>query len=88
MVNNLFFLIGLAGATASTIKKNKLFTIGVVGDAKGAYTETIIVDFTTAGSGKAAAVQELATLLKAKVVTALPSGEQKSTADALVIVGK
>lgn len=79
---------GLAGATASTIKKNKLFTIGVVGDAKGAYTETIIVDFTTAGSGKAAAVQELAILLKAKVITTLPTGETKSTADALVIIGK
>jgi hypothetical protein len=79
---------GLAGAAASTIKKNKLFTIGVVGDAKGAYTETVIIDFTTAGSGKAAAVQELATLLKAKVVTTLPANEPKSTADALVIVGK
>lgn len=79
---------GLAGATASTIKKDKLFIIGVVGDAKGAYTETIIVDFTTAGSGKSVAVQELATFLKAKVVTTLPSGETRGTADALVIVGK
>ena len=79
---------GLAGATASTLKKNSLFSIGVVGDAKGSYTGTVVVDFTTQGSGKSAAVQELASILDAKVVTELPSGEPKSTADALVILGK
>lgn len=79
---------GLAGATASTIKKNKLFTIGKVGDAKGTYKETVVVDMTKAGTGKAAAVQELAKLLKAKIVTKLPDGERASTADALVVVAK
>ncbi len=79
---------GLAGKMATTIKANKLFTIGVLGDAKGAFTETVIVDLTKAGSGKAAAVQELAALIKAKVVTEMPKGEAASTADALVIVGK
>lgn len=78
---------GLAGATASTIKKNKLFTIGQVGDAKGSFTSTVVVDFTK-DAGKSAAVAELAKSLNATVVTQLPSGEATSTADALVIVGK
>lgn len=79
---------GLAGATASTLKKNTLFTIGVLGDAKGSYTATVVVDLTKAGSTKTATVQELAKTLNAKVVAELPKGELASKADALVIVGK
>jgi len=78
---------GLAGAVASELKKNKLFTIGTVGDAKGSYKETIVVDLTK-DEGKAAAVAALAKQLGATVVTKLPTGESSTSADALVIVGK
>lgn len=78
---------GLAGKTASDLKKNKLFTIGKVGDAKGAYKETIVVDLTK-DAAKAAAVAELAKELGVTAVTKLPAGESATTADAVVLIGK
>ena len=60
----------------------------IIYDAKGAFKETVVVDLTKNSPEKSAAVQQLATLLSAKVVTTLPAGEAASTADALVIVGK
>jgi hypothetical protein len=79
---------GLATSTANTLKKNALFVIGNVGDAKGAFKETVVVDLTKNSPGKSATGAELAKTLNATVVTALPSGEASSTADALVIIGK
>jgi hypothetical protein len=79
---------GLAGATASELKKNKLFTIGAVGDAKSSYHETVVVDLTKNNPGKSASIAQLAAQLKVSVVTTLPSGEATTTSDALVIVGK
>lgn len=88
-VRNGTSVAGLAGATASTLKKNKLFTIGAVGDAGGTYTQTVVVDLTKGkDDGKSASIALLAKQLDAKVVTALPKGETTSTADAVVIVGK
>ncbi len=78
---------GLAGTTASTLKKNTLFTIGKVGDAAGTYKATVVVNLST-DPAKTAAVAELAKALKvSEIANSLPSGE-KSTADALVIIGK
>lgn len=85
-VRNGTSVAGLAGATASDLKKNKWVTIGAVGDAKGAYTGTVLVDLSK--GTKPGAVAELERILKTKAVTAIPSGEQASTADVLVIVGK
>jgi hypothetical protein len=78
---------GLAGSTATDLKKNKLFTIGKVGDAKGAYKEMVLVDLTK-DAAKGAAVAELAKQLGVTAVTKLPAGESTTTADAVVIVGK
>jgi len=77
---------GLAGATASTLKKNTWITIGQVTDAKNSYTTTQIIDLS--GGKKPNAVAALATLLKGQVQTSLPKGEASSTADILVIVGQ
>jgi hypothetical protein len=77
---------GLAGSTASTLKKNTWVTIGAVGDAKGSYTKTVLVDLS--GGKKPNAIAALEGILKVTAVTALPKGEQSSTADVLVIVGK
>lgn len=77
---------GLAGATASTLKKNSWITIGTVTDAKSSYTKTVIVDLS--GGKKPNAVAALADLLKGTVQTSLPKGEASSTADILVIVGQ
>ena len=77
---------GLAGSTASDLKKNSWVTIGKVGDAKGAFTKTVIVDLSK--GTKPGAVAALKGLLSAEVVTELPKGEAASTADILVIVGK
>lgn len=79
---------GLAGKTASDLKKNKLFTIGKVGDAKATYATTVVVDLTKDNPAKSAAVAELAKQLNVEVSTKLPTGEAATTADALVIVGK
>jgi hypothetical protein len=78
---------GLAGATASALKKNTLVTIGKVGDASGSYTATVVVDLSK-DAGKSATVAQIAASLGVSVVTTLPKGETASTADALVIVGK
>jgi hypothetical protein len=77
---------GLAGSMASTLKKNTWVTIGAVGDAKGSYTKTTLVDLS--GGKKPNAVAALEGILKVTAVTALPKGESTSTADILVIVGK
>lgn len=77
---------GLAGTTASSLKKNTWVTIGVVGDAKGAYTETTIVDLSK--GKKPGAVAALEKTFGVAAVTELPKGEASSTADILVIVGK
>lgn len=79
---------GLATTTANTLKKNTLFTIGKIGDAAGSFKETVVVDLTKNSPGKSAAVAQLAKELNATVVTALPTGEAASTADAVVIIGK
>lgn len=77
---------GLAGTMASELKKNKWVTIGALGDAKGSYTATMLVDLSK--GKKPGAVAELERILKIKAVTELPKGEAASTADMLVIVGK
>jgi hypothetical protein len=77
---------GLAGTTASSLKKNTWVTIGVVGDAKGAYTVTTLVDLSK--GKKPGAVVALEKALGVSAVTELPKGEAPSTADILVIVGK
>lgn len=77
---------GLAGKTASDLKKNTWVTSTKVGDAAGSYKATVLVDL-SAGK-KPGAVAALETLLGVKAVTAVPKGEAASTADILVIVGK
>lgn len=85
-VRNGTTIAGLAGSTASTLKKNTWVTIGTVGDAKGSYTKTVLVDLS--GGKKPKAVAALEGILKVTAVTVLPKGESTSTADILVIVGK
>lgn len=77
---------GLAGATASTLKKNSWVTIGTLGDAQGSYSKTVLVDLTH--GKKPNAVATLASQLGVTSVIDIPAGEQASTADILVIVGK
>lgn len=77
---------GLAGATASELKKNTWVTVGKVGDSTGSFTATVIVDLS--GGKKPGALAELERLLGVTAVTAIPTGEASSTADVLVIVGK
>jgi hypothetical protein len=77
---------GLASSTANTLKKNSWVTIGAVGDAKGSFAKTVLVDLTN--GKKPNAVAALAEVLKVTAVTAIPTGESTSTADILVIVGK
>jgi hypothetical protein len=77
---------GLAGTMASTLKKNTWVTIGAVGDAKGSFTKTVLVDLSK--GKKPGAVAELERILKVTAVTELPKGESTSTADLLIIVGK
>lgn len=78
---------GLAGATASDLKKNAWVTIGKVSDAAGSYTATVIVDLSK--GTKPGAVAELQELLAgSSVVTSLPASEASSTADIVVILGK
>jgi len=81
-------IAGLAGSTASDLgaKGTGWFTRGRLGDAKGAFTKTVIVDLSK--GTKPGAVAKLKELLSAEVVTALPAGEAASTADIVVIVGK
>jgi hypothetical protein len=76
---------GLAGSTASELKKNAWVTIGRVGDAKGAYKTTVIVDLS--GGKRPGAIAALEKQFAVKAVTVLPTGEA-STADILVIIGK
>lgn len=77
---------GLAGKTASDLKKNAWVTGTKAADAKGAYTSTVIVDMS--GGKKPGAIAALETLFGVKAVTALPTGEVTSSSDILVIVGK
>lgn len=77
---------GLAGKTASDLKKNTWVVSTTASDAKGAYKETVIVDIT--GGKKPGAIAALEKLFGVKSTTTLPTGEAKSTADILVIVGK
>jgi hypothetical protein len=77
---------GLAGATATELKKNAWVTIGKVSDASGSFTATSIVDLSK--GTKPGAVAALQKLLGGTVVTELPKGEASSTADIVVIVGK
>lgn len=77
---------GLAGKTASDLKKNAWVTSTKVADAKSTYTATVIVDL-SAGK-KPGAVAALEALFSVKAVTEIPKGEAASTADILVIVGK
>lgn len=78
---------GLAGSTASDLKKNKWVTIGVVGDAaKSSYTSMVIVDLS--GGKNPGAIAELERVFKVTAVTELPKSESTSKADILVIVGK
>ncbi len=77
---------GLAGKMASELKKNTWVTSTKTGDAKGAYTATVLVDLS--GGKKPGAVAALETYLSVKAVTELPKGEVASTADILIIVGK
>jgi maltose-binding protein MalE len=85
-VRNGTSVAGLAGQTATELKKLAWITVGVVGDAKGSFSSTVIVD-QTAGK-KPNAVKALETKYGVTAVTTLPKGEQTSTADVLVIVGK
>ncbi len=77
---------GLAGSTASTLKKNSWVTISAVGDAKGSFTSTVLVDLSK--GKKPGAIAELERILKVTAVTGIPKGESTSTADVLIIVGK
>lgn len=77
---------GLAGSTASDLKKNSWITTATAADAKGTYTKTVIVDLSK--GSKPNAVAKLKELFSADVVTELPKGEAASTVDILVIVGK
>lgn len=77
---------GLAGSTASELKKNAWVTKATAADAKGSFTKTVVVDLSK--GTKPGAVAKLKELLSAEVVTALPTGEAASTADIVVIVGK
>ncbi len=77
---------GLAGSTASDLKKNSWVTIGKLGDAKGSYKATVLVDLSK--GTKPGAVAALEKLLGVTAVSEIPKGEQSSTADILVIVGK
>jgi hypothetical protein len=80
---------GLAGATASDLKKegrDTWLTIGKLGDAAGSFTQTTIIDLSK--GKKPGALAELERILGVKAVTEVPKGEATSTADILVIVGK
>ena len=76
---------GLAGKTASDLKKNSWVTSTKAADAKSTYTTTVLVDLT--GGKKPGAVAALQQLFGVTAVTAIPKGEATSTADILVIVG-
>lgn len=78
---------GLAGKTASDLKKFAWVTSTKAADAsKTTYTATVVVDLTAGKKPGAAAA--LAAFFKVSVVTTLPAGEAKSTSDFLVIVGQ
>lgn len=77
---------GLAGTTASDLKKNTWVTSATASDAKGSYTTTVLVD-RTAGK-KPGALAALESLFGVKAVTDIPKGELASTADFVVILGK
>lgn len=77
---------GLAGSTASDLKKNDWVTIGKVSDAKGSYTSTLVVDLS--GGKNPGALAALEAEFGVTAVTVLPSGEQSSTANIVVILGK
>lgn len=82
---------GLAGALASQLKKNALFTVETVGDATGSYTEVVVVDLTKGSktSTVAALKAELEkSYTKVTVVSELPKGERATTKEVLVLIGK
>jgi uncharacterized protein (UPF0333 family) len=78
--------VGLAGKTASDLKKNAWVTSTKAADANGLYKTTVIVDIS--GGKKPGAIAALEKIFGVTAVTALPAGEAKSTSDVLVIVGK
>ncbi len=78
--------VGLAGKTASDLKKNTWVTSTKAADANGLYTKTVIVDLS--GGKKPGAIAALEKIFGVTAVTVLPAGEAKSTLDVLVIVGK
>ncbi len=78
---------GLAGKTASDLKKFVWVTSTKAADAsKTSYTATVLVDRT--GGKKPGAAAALEAFLGVKVVTEIPKGEAASTSDFLVILGK
>ncbi len=78
---------GLAGKTASELKKYAWVTSAVAGDAKSStYKATVLVDLT--GGKKPGALAALEDHFDIKGVTVIPAGEVKSTSDFLVILGK
>jgi len=86
-VRNGTTVAGLAGQTASDLKKNSWVTITKTGDATNSYKVVTIVDLS--GGKRPGAVAALTQAYAgATVVTALPKGEAASTADILFIVGK
>lgn len=85
-VRNGTSVAGLAGKTASDLKKNTWVTSTKTGDAHGTYATTAIVDLS--GGTKPGAVAALEKLFGVTAVTAIPKGESTSTANVLVIVGK
>lgn len=77
---------GLATTTANELKKNTWVTVGKVGDAKGTFTKTVLVDLSK--GAKPNAIAQLERIYGVTAVKEIPKGESTSTADALVIVGK
>lgn len=78
---------GLAGAMASDLRKDDLYSVESVGDATGSYDKTVIVYLSDDDAGKAATVQRLADELDAEIVNALPDGERDSKYDVLILIG-
>jgi hypothetical protein len=85
-VRNGTIVAGIAGKTASDLKKNTWVTSTKTGDAKGTYTATVLVDLS--GGKKPGAIAALEKIFSVTAVAAIPKGESTSTADILVILGK
>lgn len=78
--------VGFAGKTASDLKKNAWVTSATANDSKGIYAATVIVDMS--GGKNPGAIAALEKIFGVKAITTLPTGEAKTTANILVIVGK